>query len=552
MTSAFFDEEKFRLFIYEGNSNNEIKYYNRKHKKIDNPQILFSGMSGSGKSVHLERWIANLIKEGYTVIVITEKENHEFESAFAMFPVKSKYHLDILNAKGIKPMEKDKLRDFVRIYHPFTFNIPDTPLPTMQFYTLPIKGISEQGFSSLLVGSEDSKRVRQCYSASKILSDRENLWDFLERVCTKDEDRKEKKFNYNRREMLIQIPTSKDKADISEAKESFMPFREDFYLHSSHSKYNLKMEKIINDNKRLHIFSKKWITDKRQKFFINITLLEEIERCISAGIAKNPIAVVIEEIMQQLPPKPASERLSYEKSYITSLVRILLTIRQAGMVMITTQKYSETVRQIRSACNLKMIGKTSMEDKHKFLEDFNFKTAQIDLISSLNVGEFVIADDILKGDRLRYKAIPPPFAHCDNENFIKRYSEEYPDMLKDYKPLKTEMLDMRNAIEEERIKKLMAIEEKENEKSDKKQQELVKEKKKSQLMEDALKQKDKESIKKACYDMRKIKNEKGEYIHSFRAIGRELNLSGTTARRYAKDYANQIADAVYLGDSKNL
>jgi hypothetical protein len=562
MAMSVYHKGKYKYFIYKDapDGNEAQRNENIKNKVIDNQQILFIGGTGSGKTMASESYQNELKNHGYKIIVLTEKPNYEFESAFSMFPIKDdmkhKYHLNILKSMGVEPLSKEECRNLVKLYHPFTHNLginsmsgtEEKLLPQMELFSFPLKSITENGFSALLVGNADAETVRTCVNIVNDIKDTDSIWDFLLKIHSQIKDKKEGLYNYDPKKM-IPVPTSGTQTTINKISDSFSVFRDHYFIHSKRSSMNLNMVRILNDQKHISVFSTKWIPEKRLKYFTIIMTLEEIFRAIASNKVKYPLCIVLEEIRILL---PSTTDISYEKILATILYNMLLTVRRIGTTIATTQFYARTNKDVRNSFSMKFIGKCSEGDTNKFQEDATFKQAQIDRINSLNVGEFIWWEECLKGEEIIHAWDLPPFSHAEeNENFFDKYKEEYPELLTDYTPLKLEMLNERNVIEEKLKEQWNSMASKSDNKSYKAQSAVDKERKRADSAINSLKDKEKEIILKTCYDMRNIRNEKGKRT-SFRAIAKQHGISSPTAKEYAKKYAMQISDNAYLGESENL
>lgn len=103
-----------------------------------NDQILIIAKSGGGKTLAGEGIVEEFHKAGYLVLVIADPKD-EFEYCYQMFEPKEKYHLEHLTRIGKTPSKKK-----VKIYHPFTFNIPNDYLPEMTLFTFSLKDLGSK------------------------------------------------------------------------------------------------------------------------------------------------------------------------------------------------------------------------------------------------------------------------------------------------------------------------------------------------------------------------------------------------------------------------
>ena len=112
--------------------------------KISNFQVGFYASSGHGKGLAEEGFIEEWRNStgGVTIILADPKGVAEF--SFANFPAKERYHLDELKHDGIEPSSHP-----VKLYHPFSFDIPKMYLPKIDFYTFSLKDLTREDWSIL-------------------------------------------------------------------------------------------------------------------------------------------------------------------------------------------------------------------------------------------------------------------------------------------------------------------------------------------------------------------------------------------------------------------
>src|SRR3990167_11244313 len=86
--------------------------------KIYNGVTLIFQKSGHGKTLTMESLAEEYHREGCIVISLLDVKD-EFENCYPMFFPEEQFLLENLKIEGKEPSKKD-----VKIYHPFTFNIP--------------------------------------------------------------------------------------------------------------------------------------------------------------------------------------------------------------------------------------------------------------------------------------------------------------------------------------------------------------------------------------------------------------------------------------------
>lgn len=550
-------QDREMMGIYQDSENPAQKFNNIQNCVVNNQILMITGKSGSGKSCLTEHLMRKYKREGYTVIVITEKMDYEFESAFAMFPVESKAHLEILDAMKVKPYPKEKTKELVKLYHPFCFKIPPVKLPPINFFTFSLKKLTEPSLISILYGGieagADAMTIRTSLNVIKNLKETEGIWDFLlesQKAISSKKDRNDVELDYNPNEKLIPISISGDQKTVDKIHDGFLPFREDYFVQPDKFKLNINMVKILNDNKHYHIFSTKWIKTPRSKFFVYITLMEQIKQAIASDQLKKPLCLIYEEIKGLL---PANSEISYEKQLATVIMKINLAVRMVGTVIATSQEFFKTNRDFRGSCNEHFLFSLCEEDLRKFAHAGNLKQMQIDLIGTLRMGQFVKLSDLRQFKIDKYLSNLPPYAHAEQgERFIEKFTAIYPELLKDYTDLMLEMQNHRDNAESKVADYVTGLKEKAKKEKAQKEERQNKVPNKNAEVINQMKAEDLDELKKYCYQSRKpdlLGN-----VKSFRQIGNEakIKLHHSTAKKYALDWAIKANDADYMKNVENI
>jgi len=156
----------------------------------DNFQMLVLGGSGTaGKTMTMET-IAEEINlcNNHIVIFLTDTKKI-FENAHCMFPPQDYKHRQILERVG-----KAESRKKVKLYHPFTFNLPKHSLPDMNLFTFNINDLSRDEFSMLAESYADSDAIKLLLESQKALKKDENWIDLLHIAQDRVKSKKKKFF----------------------------------------------------------------------------------------------------------------------------------------------------------------------------------------------------------------------------------------------------------------------------------------------------------------------------------------------------------------------
>lgn len=524
----------------EGNTREETEH-NIKNKIIENNMILICGVTGSGKSV-FANLIAYLLKKlGYTIVYITEKESFELYNAFGILPITADYHIKNLMRQGLSPI----IDDF-KIYHAITFNMPfKEKLPPINWFSFSIKDVHSYGFSVMMTGDVDKQTVRVCESTKKQLDKNDNIWTFLEKVYKRIKAQDFDLFSYDPEDMFLPIKTIGTEKTLSDIKDGISDFRHHFFLQPEDSKYNLDMIEVLNDNKHTHLFSTKWIPEKKIKQFCTLEIAIKIDKALGSGKVKHPVCVMIEEAENEF---PESKKTNFEEITCKFFINLMRRIRQKGMVVSTSQNYFSTDKDFRKACNQKFLGILSKEDKQTLAKDFYYlwKKDQMDALGRLGKGQFVWWEEVERTEIASIiQAHLPPFANAEEgEDFIEKYREFYPEKCVQNYKIYNEIKELRDSIEKERKLLLKEMEKSERQKA--KEREEAKQKKTEELKEEVKKVKEEskytivEILGKDSYNKRKVD------LKSWGKIGKETGKNIRTSRKYAFAYARIIRDEEFI------
>lgn len=427
-------------------------YGNTVYEVEDQQILLISGNTGSGKSICTETLAEEYYHKGYTVIYITDVKDN-FEPAFAMFKPDSNWHLNLLRKYGKEPCAMP-----VKLYHPFTFSIPNKKLPEFNFFTFPIRTLDRHDIAMLLETHDDTQSVKLMLN---VISNLPKDYDFYEllfelRKNMKDEDMKEE---VNTDAMFgFDVGSRSTRTNVAEIFETFKAFEDNYFLSNSSNKHNLDVKAILNDQKHYHILSTKWIgrwenglfiKDEKLKYFVIQKFIRSLIDNID--LAQHPICFVIEEIKKLTPT--ASKSQSYQKFVAEALSKELILIRNKGRYgcvgIMNTQNMFDVNASVRASPNLQFLMRTSdMNDLNQFQKNYGMKTGLTKKIMNLAPSEVIINKPLFW--YVEMKVVPPAHGHKEpRSNFIQSYKSAFPDKMHDYEELKKEF----KTISKESMKK---------------------------------------------------------------------------------------------------
>jgi len=490
--------------------------------------------SGYGKSLFVESLMEEYHRLGYTILVLNDVKD-SIEMGFAMFEPKKKYHLDHLHKIG-KPIEtKD-----VKIYHPFTFSLPNTKLPNINIYGFSLKNLNRNEWSLISESSYESETIRLLLNASTNLGKSDGLFAFLhqieESVIGKRKTKSELKANPKLFHLRITPSTAKG---LQEVASYLLPFQRDYFLLPEDSKLQLNWREILNDNSSYHLFTTKYIKDDKIKQFCILSLLEEIVRNID--YAKKPICIVINEI-RFLTPERCKGYQEFLAIAIRKRLSVLRNMGRGVSGIFDSQVFVDVDSAVKSSFTKSFYGElASANDIEKLSKALKYRREISDKLKHMELRNSYIFHGF--EDQDPFVGWFPGHSHCEPEfNFFEEYKKKFPDRMKSYKGLKDEMrkkyLEEDNKFKEKAKRRDKQAKEEKEKLDQEKEMKKSKNKGESEKGEQINKLKDelKEDKMKRVWEMKK-----DNPSLSNRKIGLELGLNHITVKNYLEKY-QKIAD----------
>ena len=421
--------------------------------------LLIVGAVGSGKTVAEEQYVRYFYEHGYTIISISDvKDSIEF--GFTGFEPTANYHIRQLQMFGAP-----KHAQPIKIYHPFTFNIPNEELPEINFYGINIKNITRTDLNFLAESNENKRSIQIILETIEKLKSHEGI----HHLVFKAEEQTESLINANK----SGIKFRSDKADdfftktkigtektASEMVAYFKPFIRDYSILPAGNTHNIDFKELINDQKHYHIFTTKWIKDKRQKAFYILHLLQEIIN--NEHNAKHPICIVLEEI-RFLTPNTSEGFIPFLAEELKDTMTRMRNMGKGYAIISTTQVYRDVHPTVIDSFNETVLGKISSFKELEFIaKALKMSSTDMTTIKNLDVGEFAVYTKESHSEektlnKVRY--FMPPHGHKEQgKNFFDEFQKYHPDKMRTYTDLIEEMRQEKERI----IEDVTVLKDKEN------------------------------------------------------------------------------------------
>jgi len=500
--------------------------------RIPNQQIFICAKSGYGKGFASEGIAEEFHDTGKFITIVIADPKDEWEWAYAMFKPRERYHLKELKRQGKEPSKKE-----VKIYVPFSFNIPNTYLPEFIPYTLSLKSMGREEWSILAELTFESESIRLLLQACREISNEDGIYGLLHYIQDLVKRRKKgKEIQADSKSFYLPIAggTSKSTTEIAGY---LQPFKQDYILAKENCPLNLSWKEILSNQKPYYIFTNGWITDEKIKEFLVLSLLNQIIK--NRKFAKRPILIIIPEIGRLTPNLRGIKTVGY-KSFLANKIRdLLITMRSMGKGISSiydSQIYWKTDEDVVSSATVTLFGEVSTKDSEQISKVMNYKREIRDqLKKSEYEHSFVVAG---REDIGGITIFAPSHAHCEeSDNFFERYHEEYSDKERKYVNTIEMMKKMYKQEEEKFREKIKRKQKEEREKKLKEEREKEKERVGKDKVDEKI-DKAKEIEKKSKIQLMKLIYEmkESEPEISWRELGRRFEIDTKTAQKYYGEY----------------
>ena len=468
------------------------------YNRCPNVQIQIYSVSGHGKGTFCEGLAESWqnVTGGICIWLVDPKKT--IEGSFAMYEPIETYHLNRLKSDGMLPKVHD-----VKLYSPFSFNIPKGFLPPINFYTIPIKNLGKEEFGILAETDFDSETVKVMMRAKDNLTRDDGLFAFLHEIQRMVKGRREKKHQVpDPKNFWLSVGAGTSKS-VVESSSYLSPFYNDYFLRKESCPYAINWKEILNDNSCYHVFFSKWVAPLNDKIhgFIALTLLEQILRNID--YAKKPVLIIIPEILFLCPEYSLGWSLFLGEAF----EKAMITMRGKGRGVSSiadAQSWDKTSKKLSGSATVTFFGRLNPQDLERVCKARGYNKENRDRIMSLKQGQFIMtdaeSDGIFRGFFAKHRH------REESYDWIESYKQNFPDKMERYDNLvaymKKELAEEENKIKkqietrrrQERIEK--AQEEKELEEKSTKGIKLTHEIKKAKGKQDEAR----DIIKKTMYE----------------------------------------------------
>lgn len=500
--------------------------------KVDPEMILIIQRAGGGKSLCAESIIEEYHKAGYVIISLTDVKE-EFELCYAMFEPQESFHLKKLQYEGKKPSKKK-----VKIYHPFTFNIPKTNLPEINWFTIPLKSLSMPHIKFIAETNYETDSVKLLVNALGSLSSNQNLYDLIHYIRKHSKVTKKKEWGKDIAEpdkdlFYLDVSQKGTITDVSEIASWFKPFVKNYMLAPSNFKLSLDVKKILDDQESYHCLSTKWIPaiNDKLKYFTILSFFYEIMS--QKDYAKHPILFVIEEVSYLMPFRSEGYP-AYLSAYIRSQ---LITQRSKGRgcaSIMTSQTLFDIDEQIREKATQMLLGNLKgVSDLDRVVKSLKYKGDLPELLRTLKRNNYIFVGD---EDMEAFRVLFPSHCHAETKyRFIEMYQRFYPDKMTKYAVLIDEVKQHLKEIQKDfdaKTSKEKKEKQKEAEEDYKKKAGLDKAEKEVEAMKDkykGLKESTRDEKIAKCLELREKEPDMG-----IRKIAEIIGVSKSAAAGYLK------------------
>jgi len=484
--------------------------------------------SGHGKGLFTEAIVQQWRESTKGIVLCIADPKDEAEFSFANYPAKERYHTEQLMRDGAKPKGYP-----VKLYHPFTFNIPSGYLPDINFFTLSLKDMKREEWSILAESSWDSETIRLLLRVADSLPRSKGLLYFMHEIdkLTGARDKKKRTKDPHNYYLSVGGGTAKSMVEISGLMDTFL--KDNYFIRKDNCPHKLDWKSILTDNQNYHVFLSMWLTDDKLKEFMVLSLIKRV--IANRKYLKRPVLIVIPEILKLCPRNAQGYKLFLSSAISESLVTMRSMAKGMSCVY-DSQDYSNTDDKIRGGTMITFFGQMSAKDQEVVAKIMSYKRDYKEQLQNMKVNGYFKAgfedEDVVRGFFPRHSHKEPKY------NWLEMYHENNPNKEKMYNELITEMRSELDAEKKEIRDRFLKEMEREREERAKREEKKKEVEDKSSVKK--VNQK-KELLMKLCWDM--YNNEElPKKDRSFRKIGDKYNLHNTTAKRYVEEYRKKLDD----------
>jgi hypothetical protein len=344
----------------------------------------------------------------------------------------------------------------VKLYHPFTFDIPVDELPEINFYGINIKNLTEIDLKFLAESNENKRSIQIIMETAEKLKNDEGIHHLI----FKSEEQTESIINMNK----SGVKYRSDKADdfftktkigtektASEMVAYFKPFIKDYCILPKNNPHNLNIKEIMNDQEHYHIFTTKWITSRREKAFFILHLLQELIN--NEHNAKHPICIILEEI-RFLTPNSSDGFANFLAEEIKSTMTRMRNMGKGYAILSTTQVFRDVSPVVTDSFTELVWGRITSPKELEFIaKALKMSSTDMNTIKNLDIGEFAVytkEENVEEKSLNKVRYFMPPHAHKDQSlSFFDVYAKTFPHKMHVYTDLIEEMKIEKQRIEED-------------------------------------------------------------------------------------------------------
>jgi len=482
-----------------------------KNKIIESAHMFISGATGSAKTSLTMKIAEEFHKHGFTIIILSSKWQSEFDfGSVSLLPSQETEGDQFwIHNRFLKRQNESPTCYPFKIYHPFTFEIPTKILKnlpdTMNFFTLPIKALSEETLTTLFGGDIDKKSLKFVKKIIDQMDKKQNIYELLWEVYQRIEESDDELSSAEESSGYVPDATTATKTTRKEIINAFDYYKSNPLLDVI-SKRNMDFESMIRDQKTYHLLSLKWVSNPTARYFNQVCWIENIMQTLGSIKNAPPVLLVLEELGDLLPRKK-KDSSPFQEVLSDSIKRVLAISRKIGSTQVVvvgnSQRYFETDSNYVTHCDIKFIGKSDPSDWKILRKAHDFSVNRIRELEQLDPGQFMVWE---KDCPVLIMPMPRHAIPVKGFDYITAFETLHPERMKDFTSEFEEIKSVRKewTVKSKEILDKMKDKRKKQEDDKKNKQEMRKLSKEFEQETQIIKLKDKEKEKelelaKKCY-----------------------------------------------------
>lgn len=436
------------MIVVEEFNCTKVAFSQSHEKQIHPEQNIIISKAGHGKTSNLEFIIYQALKNGFVVIIVGDIKGL-LELAYGIFPTEL---MGKIQSKALKYEKQNPIPSKIKLFHPFSFDIPSHKIPQRRIFTMPLSWMDESIIRFKLENQEDIVTKELLLNTLSNRKSNEGIVDVLNNF-EKDTIRRTRKTTSSQEikepdpnNWALLSVASGNQTNVDTIGRIFKTHYTNLWWMQDNFKYNLDIEnELFKNQEEIKFIDTHYIKKKKDKTEIILTITNQIVE--KSDKCNHKIMLVYDEVRGLIPA-------GYRKGYIHVVAdefskHLNINFRNRNISSwMTSQSLSGISKSLlRNNVFTKVIlgaidGQTDLDNLKQI---YGFNSEKIINITQLEYMRFIIfgLKDLSVSDQLDDPFVSPlpPFVHKEpfHRSFDYYFKKYFPDKLESYESIKKEM-----------------------------------------------------------------------------------------------------------------